>query len=211
MSDLSARLERLGLSQYLDAFVAEGFDTWETLLDITESDLAAANVRLGHRRKLQRALGQLRDEPSPKALGRQESTYDGDASSSAGASTRVIAGTSSSSSGTAVTKRKYRRHPKPDENAPERPPTAYVVFSIQVRESLRGQDLSFTELAKEAGERWQHLSVEAREQYERQADMEREKYYAELAAYKQTPEYQKYLIYLEDFKAKYRVPQQGKE
>ena len=26
-------------------------------------------------------------------------------------------------------KRKYRRHPKPDENAPERPPSAYVIFS----------------------------------------------------------------------------------
>jgi hypothetical protein len=39
MNDLGGRLERLGLSQYLDAFVAEGFDSWETLLDITESDL----------------------------------------------------------------------------------------------------------------------------------------------------------------------------
>lgn len=37
--DLGARLERLGLSQYLEVFVAEGFDTWETVLDITESDL----------------------------------------------------------------------------------------------------------------------------------------------------------------------------
>lgn len=26
-------------------------------------------------------------------------------------------------------KRKYRRHPKADENAPERPPSAYVIFS----------------------------------------------------------------------------------
>lgn len=39
MSDLSERLDRLGLSTYLDAFVAEGFDTWDTVLDITESDL----------------------------------------------------------------------------------------------------------------------------------------------------------------------------
>lgn len=29
----------LGLSQYLDTFVDQGFDTWETILDITESDL----------------------------------------------------------------------------------------------------------------------------------------------------------------------------
>lgn len=39
MSDLGDRLERLGLSQYLGAFVSEGFDSWETVLDITESDL----------------------------------------------------------------------------------------------------------------------------------------------------------------------------
>jgi hypothetical protein len=39
MSDLKKRLENLGLSQYFDIFVAEGFDTWETILDITESDL----------------------------------------------------------------------------------------------------------------------------------------------------------------------------
>ena len=29
----------LGISQYLDTFVDQGFDTWETILDITESDL----------------------------------------------------------------------------------------------------------------------------------------------------------------------------
>jgi hypothetical protein len=39
MSDLEQQLVRLGLSQYLEAFTAEGFDTWETILDITESDL----------------------------------------------------------------------------------------------------------------------------------------------------------------------------
>ena len=39
MNDLGERLERLGLSQYLEVFVAEGFDSWETVLDITESDL----------------------------------------------------------------------------------------------------------------------------------------------------------------------------
>lgn len=39
MNDLGERLERLGLSQYLEVFAAEGFDSWETILDITESDL----------------------------------------------------------------------------------------------------------------------------------------------------------------------------
>lgn len=39
MSELQNALERLGLSQYLQSFTIEGFDTWETLTDITESDL----------------------------------------------------------------------------------------------------------------------------------------------------------------------------
>lgn len=30
----------LGITQYLDAFVDQGFDTWDTILDITESDLS---------------------------------------------------------------------------------------------------------------------------------------------------------------------------
>ncbi len=29
----------LGISQYLDAFLDQGFDTWGAILDITESDL----------------------------------------------------------------------------------------------------------------------------------------------------------------------------
>lgn len=36
---LGAVFGELGISQYLDAFLEQGFDTWETILDITESDL----------------------------------------------------------------------------------------------------------------------------------------------------------------------------
>lgn len=39
MTGLDTILERLGLSQYLQAFLDEGFDTWDTLMDVTESDL----------------------------------------------------------------------------------------------------------------------------------------------------------------------------
>lgn len=37
--ELEERLKQLGLSAYLNVLVAQGFDTWETVLDITESDL----------------------------------------------------------------------------------------------------------------------------------------------------------------------------
>lgn len=40
---MAQNLERLfaelGISQYLVSFIEQGFDTWETILDITESDL----------------------------------------------------------------------------------------------------------------------------------------------------------------------------
>jgi hypothetical protein len=39
MIDLGDTLVRLGLSQYFERFIQEGFDTWETVLDITETDL----------------------------------------------------------------------------------------------------------------------------------------------------------------------------
>lgn len=42
MGDLSEHLGVLGLSEYVARFAIEGFDTWETVLDITESDLWVA-------------------------------------------------------------------------------------------------------------------------------------------------------------------------
>jgi hypothetical protein len=39
--DLEVIFSQLGMIQYLDAFVEQGFDTWDTVLDITESDLYA--------------------------------------------------------------------------------------------------------------------------------------------------------------------------
>ncbi len=41
MTELGPILARLGLAQYLHSLIDEGFDTWETVLDITESDLYA--------------------------------------------------------------------------------------------------------------------------------------------------------------------------
>lgn len=38
-NQLEAIFGELGITQYLDIFVDQGFDTWETILDITESDL----------------------------------------------------------------------------------------------------------------------------------------------------------------------------
>lgn len=75
-----------------------------------------------------------------------------------------------------------------------------------VREELRGQDLSFTEIAKLVGERWQVLAPDLRESCERQAAGAKEKYYTEMADYKKTSQYARYQEYLADFKAKHAAP-----
>ncbi|KAL8998725.1 MAG: hypothetical protein Q9169_002280 [Polycauliona sp. 2 TL-2023] len=56
MADLRSLLSSFGLLQYHYRLVEAGFDTWETILDITESDLESLSVQLGHRRRLQQEI-----------------------------------------------------------------------------------------------------------------------------------------------------------
>lgn len=39
MADLELTLTWLGMDRYLDRFLEAGFDSWETVLEITENDL----------------------------------------------------------------------------------------------------------------------------------------------------------------------------
>ena len=70
MAELAEIFDELDLAQYLNSFLEQGFDTWDTILDITEPDLCvlghhlsphplvwmlmcrsdALGVKLGHRR-----------------------------------------------------------------------------------------------------------------------------------------------------------------
>ena len=59
------------------------------------------------------------------------------------------------------------------------------------------------------GERWQVLPAEEREGCERQANGAKERYYAELAEYKKTTQFDIYQKYLEEFKAKHAAPTKG--
>ena len=52
MTELAKTFDELDLAQYLDSFLEQGFDTWDTILDITEPDL----YMLGHQ-FLPHALG----------------------------------------------------------------------------------------------------------------------------------------------------------
>lgn len=80
---------------------------------------------------------------------------------------------------------------------------------VDVRGVMRGQEPSFTEIAKTVGERWQVLSQSEREGFERQAAAAREEHHAELSEYKKTPQYTRYQEYLADFKAKHATAQRG--
>jgi hypothetical protein len=213
MTELEEIFQELGISQYLDVFIEHGFDTWATIQDITESDLDVLGVKLGHRRKLQRRIAISRGLSPDRALASptpntpvDDRQADEQRASAAKAEVKD-AGTGSSSQGS---KRKYRRHPKPDEHAPDRPPSAYVIFSNRMREDLKGRNLSFTEIAKLVGENWQSLSPAEKEPYEQQAAAAKERYNAELSAYKKTSQHAEYAQYLAEFKTRQSNQQQGK-
>jgi hypothetical protein len=86
-------------------------------------------------------------------------------------------------------KRKYHRHAKPDTNAPLKPPSAYVMFSNDVRAELKQQNKSFTDLAKIIGDRWKNISPEEKELYEINALKAREDYLQKIEEYQTTESY----------------------
>jgi hypothetical protein len=67
-TELERILAELGLRQYLADCLTAGFGDWEALSNITESDLDNLNIRLGHRRKLQREIARRYLWPDDKPL-----------------------------------------------------------------------------------------------------------------------------------------------
>lgn len=110
---------------------------------------------------------------------------------------------------------------QPDQNAPNRPPSAYVRFSNrgqqwnlcidrpmltffpETRDLLKGQGLSFTEIAKTVGERWQVLPLGEKAIYESRAQIMKHQYHTQLAEYKKTKDHANYQEYLADFQVKH--------
>lgn len=46
MADLELTLSWLGMDRYLERFIEAGFDSWETVLEITENDLNVGPLHL---------------------------------------------------------------------------------------------------------------------------------------------------------------------
>ncbi|CAG8452217.1 14936_t:CDS:2 [Funneliformis mosseae] len=216
-------LRKCNLSQYYDRFISEGFDQlqferteiFEELLDVTEYDLIAMDVKRGHRRRLQREIASMKGVPQNMPLYIQHGTVleDSCALADHNASQKIpyVNGTSNSSGATVVspqirsrstrdddpqdppdsteggsTKRKYKRHPKRDKNAPVKPLSAYVMFAHKVREEYAGQNISFPEMAKIVGDRLKTVSPEVKEAIENEAAKAKEEYQAAMAVYKTT-------------------------
>ena len=85
----------------------------------------------------------------------------------------------------------------------------HLLTDSEMREDLKGQNLTFTEIAKLVGENWQNLTRDEKEPFERQAHEAKEKYNRELADYKKTTEYRKYCDYLHDFRKRQAAQLQG--
>ena len=77
--------------------------------------------------------------------------------------------------------------------------------STEIREDLKTESLSFTEIAKRVGEQWQVLPVPVKASYESQAAAAKERYRTDLQEYKKTSYYREYNEYLADFKLKNKI------
>ncbi|KAG2217006.1 hypothetical protein INT45_003079 [Circinella minor] len=102
-----------------------------------------------------------------------------------------------------IWKRRYRRKARIDNNAPKKPPSAYVMFSNDIRMELKEQNLSFTTLSKITGDRWKNLEPNERKFYEIKADYAKDDYILAQAKYQLTDEHKQYQQYLSEFRMRH--------
>ncbi|KAL5121410.1 hypothetical protein ACEQ8H_000481 [Pleosporales sp. CAS-2024a] len=203
MLDLNEVLARLGLSEYLPVLLENGFHNWETVVDITEEDLTALNFKLGHRRALQREIATHRGVPLSLSLDPEVLTVETTSLSTSALETLAR----QTSTPPPREKRRYRRHPRPDANAPRKPKTAYVNFADQLRLDPQINQLSFVNIAREVGRKWQELPSEQKRVWESNAARAMQEFEAQMDEYKKTDSWRRYQVYLNDFKSQHAQPQ----
>jgi len=86
-----------------------------------------------------------------------------------------------------TTKRKVTKkgRKKKDKDAPKRPTSAWIYFSVKKREELKKKnpDLSFGQLSKMAGKEWKKISDAKKAKYEELAAEDKKRYEKESKAY----------------------------
>lgn len=165
MDSLETKLEQLGLAQYAEALAENGFENWETVLDITEDDLDELGFKLGHRRVLQREIASHREPPASPGDRRTPNALQ---SGNENFSPSVLSEESSTTTGKRP-KRRYRWHPRADPNAPKRPKTAYVNFADHLRTDAEVAGMTFVDIAREVGRQWQVMDADTKQEWENQA------------------------------------------
>ena len=184
--DLS--LSRLGLGEYSEALLSRGFDTWDRLIDINEETMAELGIRLGHRRKLQREIATYRGQPQTQPLvcpPAVEGLWESEEPKSPCAGRDEL-----ETEEPTPLKRRYRHRRPKDPHAPRKPSSDYVLFGKYLRQDPDVSKLTFVDISKLVGERWQRLSPEEREMWTSTAAQQKSRYITELAEYKQSKEYQ---------------------
>jgi hypothetical protein len=137
--DLTEVLERLGLTQYAQVLSDNGFHNWEAVVDITEDDLTTLKFKLGHRRLLQREIATYRGVPQSLSL-----EPDANSPEPTSLSTSALESfTRQTTTPPPREKRRYRRHPRADPNAPKKPKTACTLFVIM----SSGSDLTCPQMS----------------------------------------------------------------
>lgn len=192
-SHLELSLGYLGLGEYFEALVSHGFNTWDSLTDISEETMAELGVKLGHRRKLQREIASYRGQPrtqplfSPPAVDCELQDSSEEPQSPHARQDKLKTKTEPTQ-----LKRRYRHRQPKDPHAPRRPSCDYVLFGNSLRQQPDVAQLSFVEISKLVGEQWQRLSPEERVAWASTAAEQKSRYITELAEYQQSEEYQHY-------------------
>jgi hypothetical protein len=156
MSELQATLEDLSLHEYQYRLVRHGFDTWDNLAGIKETDIAALGIKLGHRRRLQqensRRLGHpakepLSDLPAAAPQARAQNTTED----------RIThMGRPNKQCGSQAQRRPWVA-PKSD--------SGYVAYARFLCQDPKVSNLSLVETAKLVGERWSILPSDIKDMW----------------------------------------------
>jgi hypothetical protein len=204
--ELRTVLARLGLGHYEERLQENGFEDWETVTVITEIDMAEMGFKRGDRRKLQRAIREYSSASASYTVSEaRKFPLPSEGIPTVGEHSGA---TPQPSQQAERTTRPYRRHPRPDPNAPHKPKSAYVLFGEHVRQDPALMHSSFTEIAKETGKRWKELSYKERLVIWKTPAADRlQDYKKELERYKQTDNYQSYQTYLKRFEQQRHNPE----
>ena len=206
MATLGEKLDSLGLAPYHAVLADNGFDEWDTVLDITDEDMSRLGFTPDHQRLLQREIAASRSGLDDKLLSPAAAAFPDSSSSSSKAPRSPAVDTMPRSPRIAQTpggkraKRRYRWHARPDPNAPKRPKTAYVNFADRLRTDPAIAGMSFVEIAREVGRQWQTMEAAQKHEWENEAAVAMHDYEEQMEAYRKTDPHQEYQRYLESFK-----------